>query len=60
MKRRLRATLNESASLWGRKDGREVYRVTFCLRLPRPGSTTAKPPRRNAHRPPGALVERQS
>jgi len=25
----------ESASLAGRKDGRDVYRVTFCLRFPR-------------------------
>jgi nonsense-mediated mRNA decay protein 3 len=25
----------ESASLFGRKDGRDVYRVTFCLRFPR-------------------------
>ncbi|HEV2449891.1 MAG TPA: NMD3-related protein [Thermoplasmata archaeon] len=34
MRGRLGATLTESPSLWGRKDGREVYRVTFCLRLP--------------------------
>ncbi len=34
LKVRLGATLSESATLWGRKDGRDVYRVTFCLRLP--------------------------
>ncbi len=46
LKSRLGATLTESATLWGRKDGRDVYRVTFCLRLPvatraRAGSTGA-------------------
>jgi nonsense-mediated mRNA decay protein 3 len=35
-KQKFGATLKESASLFGRKDGREVYRVTFCLRFPRP------------------------
>lgn len=34
-KQRYGATLKESASLFGRKDGRDVYRVTFCLRFPR-------------------------
>jgi nonsense-mediated mRNA decay protein 3 len=34
-KQRFGATLKESASLFGRKDGRDVYRVTFCLRFPR-------------------------
>lgn len=34
MKSRLGASLTESATLWGRKDGRDVYRVTFCLRVP--------------------------
>lgn len=34
LKRRLGGTLTESPSLWGRKDGKDVYRVTFCLRLP--------------------------
>lgn len=33
-KSRLHAELKESATLWGRKDGRDVYRVTFCLRVP--------------------------
>ena len=28
----------ESATLFGRKDGRDVYRVTFCLRFPRQAS----------------------
>lgn len=28
------ADLKESATLWGRKDGRDVYRVTFRLRIP--------------------------
>lgn len=31
---RLRGTLKESATLWGRKGGQDVYRVTFCLRVP--------------------------
>jgi nonsense-mediated mRNA decay protein 3 len=34
LKHRLGATLTESPSLYGRKDGRDVYRVTFCLRVP--------------------------
>jgi nonsense-mediated mRNA decay protein 3 len=34
MKARLGAQLKESASLYGRKDGHDVYRVTFCLRIP--------------------------
>jgi nonsense-mediated mRNA decay protein 3 len=33
-KTRLHATLTESATLWGRKNGKDVYRVTFCLRVP--------------------------
>lgn len=33
-KSRLGAELKESATLWGRKNGRDVYRVTFCLRVP--------------------------
>ncbi|MCI4363569.1 MAG: 60S ribosomal export protein NMD3 [Thermoplasmata archaeon] len=52
MRLRLGAKLSESPSLWGRKDGREVYRVTFCLRLPasrlepevRPGLVVAPEP----------------
>jgi NMD protein affecting ribosome stability and mRNA decay len=33
-KTRLGAQLKESATLWGRKNGKDVYRVTFCLRVP--------------------------
>ncbi len=33
-KSRLGAELKESATLWGRKNGKDVYRVTFCLRIP--------------------------
>ena len=33
-RQRFGATLKESASLAGRKDGHEVYRVTICLRFP--------------------------
>ena len=35
-KQRFGASVKESASLFGRKDGRDVYRVTFCLRFARP------------------------
>lgn len=31
------AEFKESSSLWGRQDGRDVYRVTFLVRLPRFG-----------------------
>ncbi|MCI4357802.1 MAG: 60S ribosomal export protein NMD3 [Thermoplasmata archaeon] len=34
MKSRLSARLKESATLWGRKNGQDVYRVTLCLRVP--------------------------
>ncbi|HYK93375.1 MAG TPA: 60S ribosomal export protein NMD3 [Thermoplasmata archaeon] len=34
MKQRLGGEIKESATLYGRKDGRDVYRVTFCLRVP--------------------------
>jgi len=37
-KQKFGASLKESASLAGRKNGQEVYRVTFCLRFPPPGS----------------------
>jgi nonsense-mediated mRNA decay protein 3 len=40
LKVRAGAQLKESATLWGRKDGRDVYRVTICVRLP----LTAMPP----------------
>ncbi len=34
-KQRYGIPMKESASLFGRKNGQEVYRVTFCLRFPR-------------------------
>ena len=34
-KQKFGASLKESATLFGRKDGHDVYRVTFCLRFPR-------------------------
>jgi nonsense-mediated mRNA decay protein 3 len=34
-KQKFHATIKESASLFGRKDGQDIYRVTFCLRFPR-------------------------
>jgi nonsense-mediated mRNA decay protein 3 len=34
-KQRFGAGLKESASLFGRKDGHDVYRVTICVRFPR-------------------------
>lgn len=46
-KLRFGAKLTESASLVGRKDGEDLYRVTFCLRFPdltptgRPGARAA-------------------
>ncbi len=36
MRQRLGAELKESATLYGRKDGRDLYRVTICLRVPPP------------------------
>ncbi|MHB8351247.1 MAG: NMD3-related protein [Thermoplasmata archaeon] len=50
LKRRLDATLTESPTLYGRKDGQDIYRVTYCLRVPRPGPAPAEgvpPPRRS-------------
>jgi nonsense-mediated mRNA decay protein 3 len=40
-KQRFGASIKESATLFGRKDGRDVYRVTFCLRFPRPATPPA-------------------
>jgi nonsense-mediated mRNA decay protein 3 len=37
-KQKFRATIKESATLFGRKSGQDVYRVTFCVRFPRPGA----------------------
>ncbi|HUI38566.1 MAG TPA: 60S ribosomal export protein NMD3 [Thermoplasmata archaeon] len=34
LKVQLGARITESATLWGRKNGQDVYRVTFCVRLP--------------------------
>jgi nonsense-mediated mRNA decay protein 3 len=47
MKHRLDASSKESATLYGRKDGHDVYRVTICLRVPIPtdrGVPDATPP----------------
>jgi nonsense-mediated mRNA decay protein 3 len=44
---RLGGKLKESATLWGRKNGQDVYRVTFCLRVPVDGGllrSRASPP----------------
>jgi nonsense-mediated mRNA decay protein 3 len=40
MKPRLNGKLTESPTLYGRQDGRDVYRVTYCLRLPAPVEPT--------------------
>jgi nonsense-mediated mRNA decay protein 3 len=40
-KQRFGATIKESSSLVGRKNGQDLYRVTFCLRFPRHGSESA-------------------
>ena len=50
-KSRLGAQLKESATLWGRKDGRDVYRVTFCLRVPEARPTTPTTLRRTPRSP---------
>ncbi len=41
-KDRLGASLKESATLWGRRNGEDVYRVTFRLRLPDPGGASGR------------------
>jgi nonsense-mediated mRNA decay protein 3 len=42
-KTRFGASVKESSSLVGRKNGQDLYRVTFCLRFPpRPGDDRAK------------------
>jgi 60S ribosomal export protein NMD3 len=51
-KARLGGKLKESATLWGRKNGQDVYRVTFCLRVPVHGGLVR--PTATAH------VERQA
>jgi nonsense-mediated mRNA decay protein 3 len=40
-KQKFGASLKESATLFGRKNGQDVYRVTFCLRFPKAGAATA-------------------
>jgi nonsense-mediated mRNA decay protein 3 len=49
-KQRFGASLKESATLFGRKNGQDVYRVTFCLRFPRTASVPATGPRTAAGR----------
>ncbi len=45
------ASVKESASLFGRKDGHDVYRVTICLRFPRtPDAPNASGPTRDRAR----------
>ncbi len=47
-KQRFGATVKESATLFGRKDGQDIYRVTLCLRFPRTDPTVRA---RDAARP---------
>jgi NMD protein affecting ribosome stability and mRNA decay len=42
-KQKFHATVKESATLFGRKDGQDIYRVTLCLRFPRAGPDVASP-----------------
>lgn len=49
-KAKLSATLKESATLWGRKNGQDVYRVTFCLRIPISPESAAEPKLRGGGR----------
>ena len=44
-KQKFGARLKESATLFGRKDGQDIYRVTLCLRFPRPAAPSAVPER---------------
>jgi len=43
LKDRLHGTMKESATLWGRKDGQDVYRVTICVRVPSVGTEPDAP-----------------
>jgi nonsense-mediated mRNA decay protein 3 len=43
-KQRFGASVKESSSLVGRKNGQDLYRVTFCLRFPRRVSPPPGPP----------------
>ena len=58
-KQRFGASVKESASLFGRKNGQEIYRVTFCLRFPRPagGSARAADRSRDVPEPAASRVE---
>ncbi|MCI4320418.1 MAG: 60S ribosomal export protein NMD3 [Thermoplasmata archaeon] len=47
IKSRTGATLKESATLWGRRNGRDVYRVTFRVRFPVPASVGRSATSRN-------------
>jgi nonsense-mediated mRNA decay protein 3 len=48
-RQRFGAAIQESASLFGRKDGQDVYRVTFCLRFPFTApATPSRPDERSA------------
>jgi nonsense-mediated mRNA decay protein 3 len=40
-KQKFGASVKESATLFGRKDGQDVYRVTFCLRFPKEDAPAA-------------------
>ncbi|MEM0128597.1 MAG: 60S ribosomal export protein NMD3 [Thermoplasmata archaeon] len=42
-KQRLEARIQESATLVGRKNGVDVYRVTFCVRIPREAGRGRRP-----------------
>jgi nonsense-mediated mRNA decay protein 3 len=54
-KQRFGVRVVESASLFGRKNGQDVYRVTFCLRFPETALASAAPAGRVV---PDASVER--
>ncbi|HTT72687.1 MAG TPA: 60S ribosomal export protein NMD3 [Thermoplasmata archaeon] len=54
VQQRFGGAFKQSASLFGRKDGRDVYRVTYLVRLPRPGGAPAP---RTGPRPPAHPLE---
>jgi len=49
-KQRFGASVKESSSLVGRKNGQDLYRVTFCLRFPRRTSENPLPGPATAHK----------
>jgi nonsense-mediated mRNA decay protein 3 len=51
-KLRAGAKVKESATLWGRKDGRDVYRVTVLIRLPLPDRPDEVPDDEEGSEPP--------